>query len=416
MGLGAFLLLVLTGVFLGIITGMTPGVHVNTVALLALYAYQNGFDGRSLAIVIVANMITHTFVDFIPSTFLGAPSEDTALSTLPMHRMLLQRRGYQAVYLSTYGSALAVILSLPLLPVLFLFLSKFYTQIRYWIPVALLAIILGMLLMESRKGLRSVLLSLLLFLLSGILGFILFHLPNNWNYAPLGFASSFLFPAFSGLFGIPVLLLSRDEPIPEQRISRGVLPEGAFISSLLGTLAGALVGLLPGVSSGVATVLSKMASKKEDIESFIVSLGSVNTANYIFNILALFVILKPRSGALEAVGSMVNVNLWYTINNPPALFLLFLIVVILAGIISFPVTLILGRVFASLAPRFSRKYRRLSYAIILFILLLVFLFTGPLGIIVALAGTFIGLLPPRFGVMRVHMMSVIILPVLLLYI
>lgn len=79
------LLALLLGVTAGTITGLFPGIHINLVALM-LFIYSSWLLGFTtpiiLAVFIVAMSITHVFLDFIPSIFLGAPEEATALSVL----------------------------------------------------------------------------------------------------------------------------------------------------------------------------------------------------------------------------------------------------------------------------------------------------------------------------------------------
>ncbi len=57
---------VLFGFLLGIITGLTPGLHVNNVALLLVafssFLLKFGFTPLYIAIVIVANAVTHTLI------------------------------------------------------------------------------------------------------------------------------------------------------------------------------------------------------------------------------------------------------------------------------------------------------------------------------------------------------------------
>ena len=68
------LLGVLIGVLLGTISGIIPGIHANTLAgvLLSLQAVLLALLGPlAIASAMFAALITHTFVDAIPSTFLG---------------------------------------------------------------------------------------------------------------------------------------------------------------------------------------------------------------------------------------------------------------------------------------------------------------------------------------------------------
>ncbi|AGB04376.1 putative membrane protein [Aciduliprofundum sp. MAR08-339] len=413
-----YILFVFLGIAFGILTGLTPGFHVNNVAIIALSIYAaTKIDAFLLANMIVANMITHTFLDFIPSTFLGAPSEDTSLSVLPMHRLLLHGQGYRAVYISTFGSLLATLFAMPLIPLfkialIDLNLSNYLT---YYTPVILVAIILGILYMESKKGLKYIALASLIFILSGIFGYLALNIPLNNNYMPLRLTPNTLFPVFTGLFGIPVLILSQHTEVPEQKIEKVHVLKKHYFSSMIGTLTGSLVGFLPGVTSGVAAVLSRLFVKNDDTEDFIFALGSVNTSNYIFNLLALFLILKPRSGAVNAISQMITVNLWNFSTLPPGDFVIILLTVVIASIASFFITLKIGKFVALKIGNIGSRYGLISRAMILTLGVLIFIFSGTIGLFLAVVATLIGLLPPKLGTMRVHLMGVIILPALLAY-
>lgn len=413
-----YILFVLLGIGFGILTGLTPGFHVNNVAVIALFIYAaTKIDAFLLANMIVANMITHTFVDFIPSTFFGAPSEDTSLSVLPMHRMLLQGHGYRAVYISTFGSLLATLFALPMIPIFKIALVNFHLSnyLAYYTPVILVAIILGILYIESKKGLKYLVLALFIFILSGIFGYLALNIPLNNNYMPLPFIPNKLFPVFTGLFGIPVLILSQHTVVPEQKIERAEVRKEHYFSSLIGTITGSLVGFLPGVTSGVAAVLSRLFVKEGDTEDFIFALGSVNTSNYIFNLLALFLILKPRSGAVSAISQMITVNLWNFSALPPKEFVLILLTVVIASMASFFITLKIGKFVALKIGKIGARYGLISRVMLLVLFVLIFIFSGTMGLILAIVATLIGLLPPKMGTMRVHLMGVIILPALMAY-
>ena len=61
-------------------------------------------------VFIAALAITHTFVDFIPSIFLGCPDTDTELSVLPGHEMLKKGEGYEAIMRTAYGGLISIFL------------------------------------------------------------------------------------------------------------------------------------------------------------------------------------------------------------------------------------------------------------------------------------------------------------------
>ncbi|HKW42578.1 MAG TPA: tripartite tricarboxylate transporter permease, partial [Thermoplasmata archaeon] len=110
-----FLVVTFLGVVSGIATGLSPGLHVNNVAALVL-ATQSAWGafiagvvpgavdpdtvGLLLACYLLATAASHAVFDFIPSVFLGAPTEETALATLPGHRLLLMGQGAKAVALA----------------------------------------------------------------------------------------------------------------------------------------------------------------------------------------------------------------------------------------------------------------------------------------------------------------------------
>jgi putative membrane protein len=78
----------LKGLLMGTFTGMTPGIHVNTLAELGM---ASSFPA------LFAMGLTHTFLDAIPAAFLGVPDDGSALSLLPAHRLTLKGRGREVV-------------------------------------------------------------------------------------------------------------------------------------------------------------------------------------------------------------------------------------------------------------------------------------------------------------------------------
>src|SRR5207247_71158 len=129
------------GLLAGALTGLSPGLHVNNVAALVLttQAAWTGFlaalvpdvssepemIGLLLSCFLLATAGSHAVFDFIPAVFLGAPTEDTALATLPGHRLLLVGQGAKAVALAARGAllgtafAVAALVPLPLCSGLF---------------------------------------------------------------------------------------------------------------------------------------------------------------------------------------------------------------------------------------------------------------------------------------------------------
>ena len=108
------------GILTGIITGLIPGIHINLISIILLSFTTfllSITTPLTLIVFITAMAITHTFIDFIPSIFLGAPDQDTVLSILPGHKLLLKGHGHTSVILTLYGSLTALFIILILTPV-----------------------------------------------------------------------------------------------------------------------------------------------------------------------------------------------------------------------------------------------------------------------------------------------------------
>ena len=232
------ILAIIIGTCFGIFTGLTPGVHINLVSVLILTfspALLQFTSPLILSIVIVSMGITHTFLDFIPSCFLGAPNPETALSILPAHKLLLKGRGYEAVRLATIGSLVGLIITIFLtMPLIFL-LNTSYEFVSQFIPYILICASLILIFRE-----KSRIWGLILFLLSGILGIGVLNLNINQPLLPL----------FSGLFGIPMLVLSINDniQIPKQNFETEKISfkelfknisVGLFASSIIVCIVGA---------------------------------------------------------------------------------------------------------------------------------------------------------------------------------
>jgi len=438
------LVFAIIGTCLGTFTGLIPGLHVNTVAILLLaslpifMAAANFISGVEfwtatvfVAVVITATSISHTFLDFIPSTFLGAPDEDTALSVLPAHQLMLQGKGYHAVYLSAVGSGCAVVFACLLLFPFVWLLGKpgnLYPLIRDNTLYILLFLVAFLIFTETGTmgGSRvpKFVPAIFVFLTSGILGLVVLELPSS---SPLGLPSTVLFPLFSGLFGISTLSLSiidrQEVVIPPQDTTCPIISPAELKPTLPGCLAGSMVGFLPGVSSAhaalVAMIPGNMNSERSPGENrgqdgsspgpVILTLGAVNTANAVFVIVALFLIQRARSGAAVAIQELIPIHDWA---HPLPVFLgVLLIAIVLSSLVAFHLTLLIGKYAANNISRIP--YERVVSGVIAFIIILVLLFNGVLGIAILMVSSLSGMIPPMIGVRRSHLMGVLLIPVLL---
>ena len=207
---------VLIGCGAGIVTGLIPGIHVNLISLilLSISGYLLGFTSPLvLGVFIISMAVTHSFLDTIPSVFLGAPDADTAFTVLPGHKMLLEGKGYEAVKLTVIGSLLSLILVILIIPMMIPFVPKAYRFISPYMGYMLIFVVVYMILKEINWLKRFW--GLFVFIISGILGIIVLSWPN---------LNQPLFPMLSGLFGISTLIisLSKKSTIPKQEITDSV--------------------------------------------------------------------------------------------------------------------------------------------------------------------------------------------------
>ncbi len=415
------ILFAIAGTALGCLTGLIPGFHVNNIAFMMLSLSSvllsflsplgKDFALLLLSLIIIAMSISHTFLNIVPATFVGVPEEETALTLLPAHSMLLKGKGYEAVSWSALGSLGAVIVCfLFLLPFRFILGSpiNFYPvlkEVMVWILIAISMVLIG----TEKK----ILLALCLFILSGIFGSVIFDMNTN---SPIGMPTSVLFPALAGLFGMATLINSfyTKPQISEQIIREPKLDEirKPATSIGVGALAGSLVSILPGVTAAVATIIAMVARGEKDERQTIITLSAVNTATAFFVIIALFIILHPRSGAAIAVNELLVIEEWNCLLLPSFL-CYFLIAIIISGVISYSVTKYFGKVAARNLSKIP--YQLLIKIAIGFIIAMVFIFTGFIGLLVLGVGTAIGLIPINWGIKRSICMGVLLLPIILNY-
>src|SRR5207245_9993767 len=162
--------------------------------------------GLFLSCFLLAAAGSHAVFDFVPTVFLGAPTEDTALATLPGHRLLLVGQGAKAVALAARGALLGTAFAVvALVPLRFLLADpvRLADHFRPW-PPAFVGFVLAAVLaseLRGRKRVPRLARAVWVQALAAGLGIAVLRGPSL--VAP----DAVLFPLFSGLFGIPSLLL-----------------------------------------------------------------------------------------------------------------------------------------------------------------------------------------------------------------
>ena len=430
----AFLGLILLGVLVGAVTGLSPGLHVNNVAALLLAtrsawsafigvlmpdtATDPSLTGVLLSCFLVATAASHSVFNFIPSVFLGAPTEDTALATLPGHRLLLAGNGAKAVALAARGSVLGTAFAVSFVVPLRFLLSdpiELAERFRPWTAVFLLSLLAAIVATEyrGRRPVGRVLRAAWVQILAASLGIV--TLRGTLPFDP----NTVLFPLFAGLFGLPTLLVALRGPsarIPHQRLeSLRLLSREDARSALRGTAAGAAVSWLPGLSGGAAATLASVGGRKHTgPHQFMIVLGAVSSSTALLSVTVLFIIHRTRSGTAAAVRDFVGDFVpWPGLWSAPASLLAVLSASVLATALAAPLVVRLARQIARRCS--SSNPRRIALLSLVVIQALLFVVTGPLGIGVAAIAMLVGLVPIALRVRRVHLMASLLVPVLLTY-
>jgi putative membrane protein len=394
----AVLAFVCGGVLLGTVSGLLPGLHANNMALL-LAASAGAVPGppRLVGAAMLAAGTVHTFLDVVPTLALGVPDPAMAASALPGHELVLAGRGREALRLSALGSGLAVALAVPLAIPVTRLMTGVYPTLSAHLPAVLSAIVVG--LVTTEPSYRRKLGAALSVGASGLLGLVALDGPANGIVD----AGGMLAPLFAGLFGAPVLIEAiggagipeQDDPtVTESRASVGALAS-------LGTVAGAIVGYVPGVSSAIAATGALLAVPgRFGARGFVVTTSGVNTANSIFALFALVALGSPRTGVLVAVDEAgVPLNLPIMLAS-----------IALAAGAGFLLVLVVGDRYLRVVG--AVDYTALSLSVLAVLVVLSYVFAGPVGIAVFGVSTAVGLIPPQFGARRATLMGVLLVPLI----
>ena len=391
----------LLGCLCGIVTGLIPGIHTNTVAILALAGLpflSQYLPLLAIGVFFISMVLVHSFLDFIPSIFLGAPEAATALSVLPGHNLLLNGEGYKALKLTVVGGVGTFLVGLALLPLFFLFLKRGYPYLS--LVIAPLLIIFSALFILKERGIKKVW-ALAVFLLAGVLGLVVLNKLN---------VQQPLFPLLSGIFGVSTLIISilSGTQIVEQKLDAHVefLGWSRFFNYIKAAISSAIVSVMPAIGAAQAAIIARGFVRFKKPEDFLVVLGGINTVAGLFTLTSLYLVNKARTGVIAALQQIMTLDLHA--------YLILLATAFTAVGIAVVLTLKIGKIFAKNISRIN--YQWLSLGIIFLICALVFLLCGPLGLLVVSVAAAIGLIAPNVGIKRIHAMGCLVLPVVFYFI
>jgi len=415
---------VVLGTSLSSLLACIPGLHIyNIMGLLALLAHTAVAAGHTVPMEValpfaIGLMVGYAVLNTIPSILLAAPDESAMFTVLPGQKFFLNGRGLEGIMITTAGSAAGLVLLLaivgPLGPMLLPTAQKVLRPHVHWVLWCVIAFMLMSEWPKSRPSgqagwgrffdsWRSTGIGLVTFLLSGLLGFILYF------STPVAVGASFqnLMPAFVGLFTIPWLLLNLVSNLvpPEQdatchaSLDTTTVLRGAFA----GALGGGFAAFFPVVTGGIGGLLAGHATAIRNDRTFLVSQGTSKLIYYVGGLL-LFVV--PGLGITRGGGAWIISGLVVPYGNYA--YILALASVAIAGGCS--LLLVKPLSLLTLAAISRVGYRALSFGALVAIFAIVGGITGIDGIAIMMVATGIGLLPVLFGSRRMNCLGVILLP------
>jgi putative membrane protein len=391
------ILALIFGVFLGTLTGLIPGIHTNLIAILLLLIAPElltFFPATTLLILITAMAITHTFLDFIPSIYFGAPDEDSVLSIQPGHRFLLKGKGHEAVKYTLAGSLISTFLILIITPIFIYIIPRINQPLERMMSWFLIWIAIFLI----RKEKNSRFWAITIFLLSGFLGISSLNLNINQPLLPL----------LTGLFGASTLIYSihKGEQIPEQQVTKIKISKTEIFKPTLTTaLISPICSFFPGLGSSQAAIIGSSFYKKITQKEFLILLGSINTLVVSVSFITFYLIQKTRTGIASAVSQIIPI----TLNE----IYIILLTILITGIIAY---FIGNQISKKIAKNISKiNYPKFSKLILIFLVLITILISGITGLLILIISTSLGLLAITLNIRKSLLMGCLLLPAIIYY-
>lgn len=379
------------GLVFAIFTGIIPGLHINSISYILTTL---PFAKEIIAGALIISAIVSSFLSFIPSTIFGIPDTDNFVSTLPSQRLMLNGRGYYAIYLATIGAINGLIFGLPLFILFVIILPFLESTINILTPLILL---IGLIILLSTVKNKY---GFFIILFAGSVGF---------------FATSFVFVkepllvVVSGLFGLSNIFvaLQSTAKIPKQYFTIDKID--LFDKIKIGVISPCLaifVSIFPGIGNGFASYVgTKLSNLKE--EGYILMNGAINVLVILLSFFVVFYLGKGRTASAVFFGEFAKSTSLFSLTN----IILFSAIGIVIG---YFLTLWLAKKVLIFAEKLNAKI--INYCLILFLHLLVLVFSNFLGLIVFWVSGLIGYVCIKTNNPRILMIACIIVPVLIYFI
>ncbi len=413
----------LVGVLASAIISFLPALHIyNVIGIFMLFVLgvQSSMEAMELVSLCIGMIVGYSMLNTVPATYFGPGDESMSYYILPSADWVNKGRGYEGVILTGIGSLTGIIV-LALLAPLFVYILPTLKAITsphmFWI---IGAVIVYSIMSEWPKGLSQspdcwtnfkegwyyLGIGLLLFLASGLLGFIVM----SKTLVKPEFAFQSITPVFVGLFAMPWLITNiiNIGRIPHQHEAESVEMDWDLIArgTFGGFLGGFFAAFVPIVTAGVGGLMAGHATAQRDGRLFVMSYGTCKTVYYVGSFLLFFIPgLNLARGGLACIINPVSTVFGYKE------YFIFVGLMLFAAGISF----LLLMPFTKLCIRIVETipFQWVSVIALFIIVPLVCYFTGQGGFWILLVSTGLGLIPVLFQARRMNLMGVLLLPVCL---
>jgi putative membrane protein len=375
----------LSGVLLGTLSGLLPGIHPNTVATILSHTSLN-----QLTTIIYITALTHTFLSTIPAIHLSSPDPTTVLAIHPSQEYSQKGKAHEAVILTWVGSIISLIILIVIASTLQQIIKPTYNTIKPAIPFLILATAIFLIFRQKNKKIAT-----LIFILSGALG--LFTLNTEMKEP--------LLPLFSGLFGVPSLLVNFNSKKTTQKITEPEIDKNSFKTIIKSIIFGSAFSFLPSLGPAQAATVQSQFSKNESKRDYLILIGCLNTINIIVSLITLLEINKARNGAIAIMKTIETVSPAKTKE-----------LLCWSLVIALPCTILcltFSRIFIIIRNKINLK--TLSIITILFIISIVTYLSGFKGNIILLISTIIGYIPYKYGITKTTLMGSLMIPTMYFY-
>jgi putative membrane protein len=268
-------------------------------------------------------------------------------------------------------------------------------------PLVLILVLLTIFLSEKNKILKT----FFIMFLSGLLGISVLSFNLNINEP--------LLSMLTGLFGSSSLIISisKKQNISFQKIIsiKQILKQNfsnfkkPIITSLI---ASPICAFIPGLGSNQASTIGSYIIQDLNKKQFLILIGIVNSLVMSLSFITLYTINKSRTGSAVAISKLIP-NL--TIDN----LIYILLAIIITSILSFLLTINISKIFSKYISKIN--YSLLSIILLVFISIIIFYFSGFLGLFVFIVSTFLGITCILLNVKRTTLMACLIFPTILYY-